>query len=100
MPVAAVRATRSAISAAAQLRPAGLRKSAGDLSASSLELGEASLLRARREPIITARDPVLEAAEACPAVAISMIDDTTGDTIFPGKGENRLRVFGHRERRV
>jgi ferredoxin len=26
---------------------------------------------------------VLEAAEACPAVAISVVDDTTGETIFP-----------------
>lgn len=26
---------------------------------------------------------VLEAAEACPAVAISVIDDETGDTVFP-----------------
>jgi ferredoxin len=28
-------------------------------------------------------DLVLEAAEACPAVAISVVDDTTGETIFP-----------------
>ncbi len=26
---------------------------------------------------------ILEAAEACPAVAISVIDDETGETIFP-----------------
>ena len=26
---------------------------------------------------------VLEAAEACPAVAISVIDDETGETVFP-----------------
>lgn len=26
---------------------------------------------------------ILEAAEACPAVAISVIDDETGDTVFP-----------------
>jgi ferredoxin len=28
-------------------------------------------------------DLVLEAAEACPAVAISIIDDQTGETVFP-----------------
>ena len=26
---------------------------------------------------------ILEAAEACPAVAISVVDDTTGETVFP-----------------
>jgi ferredoxin len=26
---------------------------------------------------------ILEAAEACPAVAISVIDDESGDTVFP-----------------
>ena len=26
---------------------------------------------------------ILEAAEACPAVAISVVDDSTGDTVFP-----------------
>lgn len=26
---------------------------------------------------------ILEAAEACPSVAISVIDDETGDTVFP-----------------
>jgi len=26
---------------------------------------------------------IVEAAEACPAVAISVIDDATGDTIYP-----------------
>jgi ferredoxin len=28
-------------------------------------------------------DLILEAAEACPAVAISVIDDETGETVFP-----------------
>jgi ferredoxin len=28
-------------------------------------------------------DLMLEAAEACPAVAISVIDDQTGETVFP-----------------
>ena len=28
-------------------------------------------------------EKVLEAAEACPAVAISVIDDQTGETVFP-----------------
>ena len=28
-------------------------------------------------------DLIFEAAEACPAVAISIIDDTTGQTIYP-----------------
>ena len=28
-------------------------------------------------------DLVLEAAEACPAVAITVIDDETGETVFP-----------------
>ena len=28
-------------------------------------------------------DLILEAAEACPAVAISVVDDGTGETIFP-----------------
>ena len=26
---------------------------------------------------------ILEAAEACPAVAISVVDDETGETVFP-----------------
>jgi ferredoxin len=26
---------------------------------------------------------ILEAAEACPAVAISVVDDQTGETVFP-----------------
>jgi len=26
---------------------------------------------------------ILEAAEACPAVAISVVDDGTGETVFP-----------------
>jgi len=26
---------------------------------------------------------ILEAAEACPAVAISVVDDATGETVFP-----------------
>jgi ferredoxin len=26
---------------------------------------------------------ILEAAEACPAVAISVVDDETGDAVFP-----------------
>jgi ferredoxin len=26
---------------------------------------------------------ILEAAEACPAVAISVVDDESGDTVFP-----------------
>ena len=26
---------------------------------------------------------ILEAAEACPAVAITVIDDETGETVFP-----------------
>jgi ferredoxin len=28
-------------------------------------------------------DLILEAAEACPAVAISVVDDRTGETVFP-----------------
>ena len=28
-------------------------------------------------------DLVLEAAEACPAVAISVVDQETGETVFP-----------------
>ena len=28
-------------------------------------------------------DLILEAAEACPAVAISVVDDRTGETAFP-----------------
>ena len=28
-------------------------------------------------------DLIFEAAEACPAVAISVVDDGTGETIFP-----------------
>jgi ferredoxin len=28
-------------------------------------------------------DLVLEAAEACPAVAISIVDSATGETVFP-----------------
>jgi ferredoxin len=28
-------------------------------------------------------DLILEAAEACPAVAISVVDDGTGETVFP-----------------
>ncbi len=28
-------------------------------------------------------DLILEAAETCPAVAISVIDDETGDAVFP-----------------
>jgi ferredoxin len=30
-----------------------------------------------------AEDLVMRAAEACPAVAISVVDDETGETIFP-----------------
>jgi ferredoxin len=30
-----------------------------------------------------ADDLILEAAEACPAVAISVVDDETGRTVFP-----------------
>jgi ferredoxin len=26
---------------------------------------------------------ILEAAEACPAVAISIVDEATGETVFP-----------------
>ncbi len=28
-------------------------------------------------------EKILEAAEACPAVAISVVDDETGETVFP-----------------
>ena len=28
-------------------------------------------------------EKILEAAEACPAVAISVVDDGTGETVFP-----------------
>ena len=28
-------------------------------------------------------DLILEAAEACPAVAISVVDNETGETVFP-----------------
>jgi ferredoxin len=28
-------------------------------------------------------EKILEAAEACPAVAISVVDDATGETVFP-----------------
>jgi ferredoxin len=28
-------------------------------------------------------DLLLEAAEACPAVAISIVDETSGETVFP-----------------
>ncbi len=28
-------------------------------------------------------EKILEAAEACPAVAISVVDDQTGETVFP-----------------
>jgi len=28
-------------------------------------------------------DLIMEAAEACPAVAISIVDQTTGETVFP-----------------
>jgi len=30
-----------------------------------------------------AEELILEAAEACPAVAISVVDDETGETVFP-----------------
>jgi len=36
--------------------------------------------------VVIGNDPyelILEAAEACPAVAISIVDEATGETVFP-----------------